>query len=98
MIQTGAASLHVGGPADLFQGQRVELSFANSAAVLTYYIGSVDGRVVRLAASADDDFVGGAVQVDQLLSPAGASPGASTGRGMVTGGHQGPGRDAKLPC
>ncbi|MGH8464493.1 MAG: hypothetical protein ACRER5_10130, partial [Pseudomonas sp.] len=80
LTQFGNATLTLPGNDSLVQGQRVELSFANSTQTAIYYIKSVNGRSVTLSDSVDGAFNGNAaaVSVDAILRLAGSSPGAVT--------------------
>src|SRR5690606_2286527 len=62
-------------------GQRVQLTFANGAQPLVYYIKSVDANNrITLALSAADAFDGSkqALTVDELFAAVGANPGLVT--------------------
>ncbi|MGE8672034.1 MAG: hypothetical protein ACN6PB_03260, partial [Achromobacter kerstersii] len=79
LTQFGAATLTLPGNDRLVQGQRVELSFANSTQTAIYYIQSVNGRVVTLSSSVDGAFNGGTpVSIAQIFGVAGSTPGAVT--------------------
>ncbi|KAG1201724.1 hypothetical protein G6F35_012253 [Rhizopus arrhizus] len=81
LTQFGVATLTLPGNDRLVQGQRVELSFANSTQTAIYYIQSVNGRVVTLSDSVNGAFNGGAaVTIDKIFGVAGATPGAVTVR------------------
>ena len=81
LTQFGVATLTLPGTDRLVQGQRVELSFANSTQTAIYYIQSVNGRVVTLSDSVNGAFNGGAaVTIDKIFGVAGATPGAVTVR------------------
>ncbi len=81
LTQFGVATLTLPGTDRLVQGQRIELSFANSTQTVIYYVQSVNGRVVTLSDSVDGAFNGGdPVTVGKILALAGNSPGAVTVR------------------
>ncbi|KAG1250977.1 hypothetical protein G6F65_018528 [Rhizopus arrhizus] len=68
LTQFGVATLTLPGNDRLVQGQRVELSFANSTQTAIYYIQSVNGRVVTLSDSVNGAFNGGAaVTIDKIF-------------------------------